>query len=87
VTTYSYVVSPLPDMIINDLRLKEQGYQVQPIGLCYQAFPDPRQGALSAKSDTVSRTHAKLFITVVKPTHPRLVQPRLSAFVCSVLTH
>jgi len=40
VTTYSYVVSLLPDMIINDLRLKQHGYRVHPIGPYYQAFPD-----------------------------------------------
>ncbi len=40
VTTYSYVMSLMPDHIINDLRLPEHGYKVFPMGPYHLAFPD-----------------------------------------------
>ena len=40
VTTYSYVMSLMPNTIINDLGLKRHGYKVYPMGPYYQAWPD-----------------------------------------------
>jgi phytoene dehydrogenase-like protein len=40
VTTYSYVMSLMPEHIINDLRLRQHGYKVFPMGPYYLAFPD-----------------------------------------------
>ncbi len=40
VTTYSYVMSLMPDHIINDLRLPQHGYKVFPMGPYHLAFPD-----------------------------------------------
>jgi len=40
VTTYSYVMSLMPNSIINDLGLKRHGYKVYPMGPYYQAWPD-----------------------------------------------
>jgi phytoene dehydrogenase-like protein len=40
VTTYSYVMSLMPERIIRDLRLREHGYRVFPMGPYYLAFPD-----------------------------------------------
>lgn len=42
VTTYSYVVSLMPERIIRELGLRRHGYRVHPIGPYYQAFPDGR---------------------------------------------
>ncbi len=40
VTTYSYVMSLMPNTILRDLKLKEHGYKVFPMGPYYQAWPD-----------------------------------------------
>ncbi|HYT30473.1 MAG TPA: NAD(P)/FAD-dependent oxidoreductase [Actinomycetota bacterium] len=40
VTTYSYVMSLMPNTIIEDLELKRHGYKVFPMGPYYQAWPD-----------------------------------------------
>src|SRR6266700_1994754 len=40
VTTYSYVMSLMPNTIIEDLDLKRHGYKVFPMGPYYQAWPD-----------------------------------------------
>ncbi len=40
VTTYSYVMSLMPDRIINDLNLRRHGYKLHPLGPYYQAWPD-----------------------------------------------
>lgn len=40
VTKYSYVMSLMPNTIINDLKLKLHGYKVYPMGPYYQAWPD-----------------------------------------------
>jgi phytoene dehydrogenase-like protein len=42
VTTYSYVMSLMPPSIIRELKLKEFGYKVKPLGPYYQAYPDGR---------------------------------------------
>jgi phytoene dehydrogenase-like protein len=40
VTTYSYVMSLMPERIISDLELRKHGYKVYPMGPYYLAFPD-----------------------------------------------
>jgi phytoene dehydrogenase-like protein len=40
VTKYSYVMSLMPNTILRDLKLKEHGYKVFPMGPYYQAWPD-----------------------------------------------
>src|SRR5918992_5512719 len=40
VTTYSYVVSLMPERIVSDLKLARHGYKVYPMGPYYVAFPD-----------------------------------------------
>ena len=42
VTTYSYVVSLMPEHIIRELQLERHGYKVHPMGPYYLAFPDGR---------------------------------------------
>src|ERR1700694_1445840 len=48
VTTYSYVMSLMPDTIIRDLSLQRHGYKVFPIGPYFQAWPDGRSLMLFA---------------------------------------
>ncbi len=48
VTTYSYVMSLMPDTIIRDLDLKRHGYKVFPMGPYFQAWPDGRSLMLFA---------------------------------------
>jgi phytoene dehydrogenase-like protein len=55
VTTYSYVMSLMPNTIIEDLQLKRHGYKVYPLGPYYQAFPDGRSIKLFA--DDARRSH------------------------------
>ena len=40
VTRLSYVMSLLPPTILNDLKLKQHGYKVFPMGPYYRAFPE-----------------------------------------------
>ncbi len=58
VTTYSYVVSLLPERIIRDLRLREHGYRVHPMGPYYLAFPDG--SSLTCGSDDAAVDHASI---------------------------
>jgi len=55
VTTYSYVMSLMPDTIIKDLSLVRHGYKVYPMGPYFQAWPDGRSLLLFA--DDAKRNH------------------------------
>jgi phytoene dehydrogenase-like protein len=55
VTTYSYVMSLMPNTIINDLSLVRHGYKVYPMGPYFQAWPDGRSMMLFA--DDAKRNH------------------------------
>ncbi|HEV2035619.1 MAG TPA: NAD(P)/FAD-dependent oxidoreductase [Candidatus Dormibacteraeota bacterium] len=55
VTTYSYVMSLMPDTIIRELNLKRHGYKVFPMGPYFQAWPDGRSLMLFA--DDAKRNH------------------------------
>jgi phytoene dehydrogenase-like protein len=48
VTTYSYVMSLMPDTIIRELDLQRHGYKVYPMGPYFQAWPDGRSLMLFA---------------------------------------
>jgi phytoene dehydrogenase-like protein len=52
VTTYSYVVSLMPEPIVQELELRRFGYKVHPMGPYYLAFPDG--GSLTFASDDES---------------------------------
>jgi phytoene dehydrogenase-like protein len=58
VTTYSYVMSLMPDTIIRDLDLRRHGYKVYPMGPYYQAWPDGRSLMLFA--DDARRNHDQI---------------------------
>ncbi len=55
VTTYSYVMSLMPPTIIRELKLKQFGYKVTPMGPYYQAYPDGRSVKIFA--DDARRSH------------------------------
>src|SRR3979409_1949762 len=55
VTTYSYVMSLMPDTIIRGLDPKRHGYKVFPMGPYFQAWPDGRSLMLFA--DDAKRNH------------------------------
>ncbi|MGH2752557.1 MAG: phytoene desaturase family protein [Actinomycetota bacterium] len=59
VTTYSYVMSLMPDHIIRDLRLRRHGYKVFPMGPYYLAFPDGT--ALTMNGDEEERESVRYF--------------------------
>jgi phytoene dehydrogenase-like protein len=58
VTTYSYVMSLMPPTIIRELKLKEFGYQVTPLGPYYQAYPDGR--AIKIFASDARRSHESI---------------------------
>jgi phytoene dehydrogenase-like protein len=58
VTTYSYVMSLMPDTIIRDLDLPRHGYKVYPMGPYFQAWPDGRSLMLFA--DDAKRNHDQI---------------------------
>ncbi len=58
VTTYSYVMSLMPDTIIKDLELGRHGYKVFPMGPYFQAWPDGR--ALLLFTDDAKRNHDQI---------------------------
>src|SRR5437763_1840065 len=55
VTTLSYVMSLMPDTILNDLSLERHGYKVHPVGPYYLAFPDGR--SLTQYDDEPSKNY------------------------------
>lgn len=58
VTTYSYVMSLMPDTIVRELDLKRHGYKVYPMGPYFQAWPDGR--ALMLFADDAKRNYDQI---------------------------
>lgn len=79
VTTYSYVMSLMPQEIIDDLGLARHGYKVHPMGPYYLAFPDG--GSLMIGSDDAAADRAS-----IKRFSPRDAEayPRWRAWLNSV---
>jgi phytoene dehydrogenase-like protein len=61
VTTYSYVMSLMPNTIINELNLKRHGYKVFPMGPYYQAWPDGSSLKLYADDSKANYDSVKKF--------------------------
>jgi phytoene dehydrogenase-like protein len=51
VTTYSYVMSLMPESIVSELQLTRHGYKVHPMGPYYLAFPDGSSLCLGGGDD------------------------------------
>ena len=58
VTRLSYVMSLMPQTIIDDLSLKQHGYRVHPMGPYYQAFAEG--GSLTIYEDDPARTYDEI---------------------------
>jgi phytoene dehydrogenase-like protein len=58
VTRLSYVMSLMPQTIVNDLSLSRHGYVVHPMGPYYQAFPEG--GSLTIYEDDPKRTYEEI---------------------------
>jgi phytoene dehydrogenase-like protein len=71
VTTYSYVMSLMPQQIVTDLDLTRHGYKIHPMGPYYVAFPDG--GSLLMGSEDLARDRAviKRFSTRDADAYPR----------------
>lgn len=58
VTRLSYVMSLMPQTIVDDLSLHRHGYRVHPMGPYYQAFPEG--GSLTIYEDDPARTYDEI---------------------------
>jgi phytoene dehydrogenase-like protein len=58
VTKYSYVMSLMPNTIIGDLKLRQHGYKVFPMGPYYQAWPDG--SSITLYADDAKANHASI---------------------------
>jgi phytoene dehydrogenase-like protein len=61
VTTYSYVMSLMPDTIIRELSLVRHGYKVFPMGPYFQAWPDGRSLMIFADDAKRNREQVSKF--------------------------
>jgi phytoene dehydrogenase-like protein len=61
VTSYSYVVSLMPEHIVQDLELRRFGYKVFPMGPYYLAFPDGRSLLMASEDDKLDHASISKF--------------------------
>jgi phytoene dehydrogenase-like protein len=61
VTSYSYVVSLMPEHIVGDLDLARFGYKVFPMGPYYLAFPDGRSLVMASGDDSLDHESISRF--------------------------
>jgi phytoene dehydrogenase-like protein len=71
VTTYSYVMSLMPERIIADLHLARHGYKVYPMGPYYLAFPDGRSLLMSGDDRRSDHESLARFSKKDADTYPR----------------
>ena len=71
VTTYSYVVSLMPEQIVADLELKRFGYKVFPMGPYYLAFPDGRSLVMASGDDRLDHESISRFSKKDADTYPK----------------
>lgn len=71
VTTYSYVMSLMPDEIIRDLQLARHGYKVHPMGPYYLAFPDGGSLTMGSEDAAADATAIKRFSARDAAAYPR----------------
>ena len=70
VTTYSYVVSLMPEQIVSDLELERFGYKVYPMGPYYLAFPDGRSLIMASGDDRLDHESISRFSKKDADTYP-----------------
>ena len=71
VTTYSYVVSLMPEQIVSDLELERFGYKVHPMGPYYLAFPDGRSLIMASGDDRLDHESIARFSKKDADTYPK----------------
>jgi phytoene dehydrogenase-like protein len=71
VTSYSYVVSLMPEQIVNDLELRRFGYKVFPMGPYYLAFPDGRSLLMASGDDRLDHESIAKFSKRDAENYPR----------------
>jgi phytoene dehydrogenase-like protein len=71
VTSYSYVVSLMPEKIVRDLELRRFGYKVHPMGPYYVAFPDGTALIMSAQDHRVEHESISRFSQRDADAYPR----------------
>ena len=71
VTTYSYVMSLMPQEIIDDLHLARHGYKVHPMGPYYLAFPDGTSLMMASEDAAADRASIKRFSARDAEAYPR----------------
>jgi phytoene dehydrogenase-like protein len=71
VTTYSYVVSLMPEHIVEDLELRRFGYRVHPMGPYYLAFPDGRSLIMAGGDEKLEHESISKFSNRDADAYPR----------------
>jgi phytoene dehydrogenase-like protein len=71
VSTYSYVMSLMPDTIIKELELHRFGYDVSPMGGYYQAYPNGRSLKLFPSDPVGTHESIAKFSKKDADTHPK----------------
>jgi phytoene dehydrogenase-like protein len=71
VTTYSYVVSLMPESIVRDLELRRFGYKVHPMGPYFLAFPDGGSLLMASGDDDLDRESMSRFSKKDADAYPR----------------
>jgi phytoene dehydrogenase-like protein len=71
VTSYSYVVSLMPERIVADLELERFGYRVHPMGPYFVAFPDGRALIMSAQDHRLEHQSIARFSRRDADAYPR----------------
>ena len=71
VTTYSYVVSLMPESIVRDLELRRFGYKVYPMGPYYLAFPDGGSLVMGSGDDRLDHDSISRFSKKDADAYPR----------------
>jgi phytoene dehydrogenase-like protein len=70
-TTYSYVVSLMPEPIVQELELRRFGYRVYPMGPYYLAFPDGGSLVMGSGDDGLDRDSIARFSKKDAEQYPR----------------
>ena len=71
VTTYSYVMSLMPERIVSDLELRRHGYVVHPMGPYYLAFPDGSSLIMASEDAGLDRDSMARFSKRDADAYPR----------------
>ncbi|MGH2693623.1 MAG: phytoene desaturase family protein [Actinomycetota bacterium] len=71
VTTYSYVMSLMPERIVSDLQLRRHGYEVHPMGPYYLAFPDGSSLVMASEDPSLDRESISRFSRRDADAYPR----------------